>query len=159
ALGATTTTKIEIDGNLTIVGGRIQLAGPSSNFDKIVSGSLSATLNLDGVFLDGAGVIGNSGLTLNIASGTTVHADQTSGILAISGTIINAGTMEGTNSAPLVLRSGITSNGTIIVDDHARVLIDGTITASGILEPGTNSLVHVTGSASMVNNVDSFGSP
>src|SRR5262249_27355411 len=119
ALGATTTTKIEIDGNLTIVGGCIQLAGPSSNFDKIVSGSLSATLNLDGVFLDGAGVIGNSGLTLNIDSGTTVDADQSSGILVISGTITNAGTIEGTNSATLDLPSGINNNGTIIVDDHA----------------------------------------
>src|SRR5262249_57556036 len=100
ALGATTTTKIEIDGNLTIVGGCIQLAGPSSNFDKIVSGSLSATLNLDGVFLDGAGVIGNSGLTLNIDSGTTVDADQSSGILVITGTIPNARPIEATTTPP-----------------------------------------------------------
>ena len=164
ALGATTTTKIQIDGNVTIVAGHILLAGPNSSFDEIVSGSLSATLNLDGVFLDGAGVIGgNSGLTLNIDSGSTVDADQVVSLLSIStigGTITNDGTMEATNDGLLDLPSAIDNNGTILASS-GEVIISNTITGSGIVElssAGTfGTLVDVNATGAVTNNVEFVG--
>jgi hypothetical protein len=136
ALGATTTTKIQINGNFTIIGGSIELAGTNSGFDEITSGNSAATLNLDGVFVDGAGVIGNSGLTLNIDSGSTVDADQVVSLLSIStigGTITNDGTMEATNDGFLDLPSAIDNNGTILASS-GEVIISNTITGSGIVE-------------------------
>jgi hypothetical protein len=102
-LGASVNTKIEVAGNVTITGGgRIQLAGSDPNFDEIVSDGQAATLNLDGVTLDGAGLIDDSNMALNIQQGAVVDSDVAGGRLSLStgGSITNAGTIEAPTAVP-----------------------------------------------------------
>ena len=153
ALGASAATKIEIAGNLTVSGGgRIQFGGGNAAFDEIVSDGLPATLNLDGGTLDGAGIVGDSNLTLNIEQGAVVSADR--GVLSLSaGAITNAGTLEATNASFLDLPSPITNDGVIVADGAAQATIGGAITGTGVVELGPHGRVDVTGTASVFNNI------
>jgi hypothetical protein len=158
ALGNTTTTKIEIAGNLTISGdGRISLDGNNPSLDEIVSDGKAATLTLDGVTLDGGAkaTIGDVNLTLNINSGSLVIADKGIGDVLFfnSPHINNAGTIEATNNGRLSFGFGVSVNntGTIVVQ-HGELDVGSTIFDSGIIEIG-DGLMDVTGFSTVTNNV------
>ena len=108
-------TKIEIAGKVTIEGsGQILLGGSMSDEDSIVSNGLSATLNLDGGTLSGAGNLGDAHLTLKIEAGTTVKA--TGSILDINtgaNTVTNAGLIVSTGGA-LGVQSAVQNIGAVL---------------------------------------------
>jgi hypothetical protein len=164
ALGASTATKIEIAGNVTInqgPGARIQLGGPSSSFDEILSNGLPVVLDINGGTLDGAGMIGDANLTVKIEQGTLVNSDTAGGILNFrSPSITNAGTLEATNNGRLnfTINSTLANNGTIVVE-QGELDLGGTVTGSGTIEFGGGSLIDVNGTANVINDFVFTGGP
>ena len=157
ALGASMATKIEIAGNVTInqgPGARIQLGGPTSSFDEILSNGLPVVLNINGGMLDGAGMIGDPNLTLNIEAGTVVNSDA-GGILNFSSPVIsNAGTLEATNHGMLnfTIPTTVANSGTIVVE-QGELDIGGTINGSGTIEVGCGSLIDAPATAKVINDI------
>ena len=118
-------TKLEIAGNVTINGsatGTILLGGTGTGTDRILSDGNTASLTLTNQLLKGAGTVGDSHLTLNVQSGSTVDADISGQPLALStgsNTIDNAGLMETLNGfggagGNLDLSSPVDNTGTIL---------------------------------------------
>jgi hypothetical protein len=132
-------TELQILGNVTIVPSAINgnniiaLTGSDPEDDEIVSKGGPAALTVSNETLKGAGTVGDSNLTLTIASGSVVDADSSGAILALntgSNTIDNQGTMEATNGADLSIESFVDSTGTIqalggVVDDST--IIEGSV--------------------------------
>jgi hypothetical protein len=136
-------TTLEIAGNTTITSAGaasdtsniIVLAGSTSH-DAIKSDGSTATLTLTNQFLKGAGTVGDSHLTLNVGSGSTVDADTTGQTLALgtgNNTINNAGLMETNNGGQLGLDSPVDNTGVILAAD-GTVFVLAPITGSGLVE-------------------------
>ena len=120
-------TKLEIAGKLTISGsahaGFIDLTGSDAQTgDEIVSDGHAATLTLINQTLKGAGVVGDSDLTINNVSGT-IEANISGETLALGG--VSAGPQHQQRGHPEA------TNGGILEDLFAAVDNTGTITASG----------------------------
>ena len=105
-------------------------------------GSGSATVVNEGITFDGYGGFGGSITLINKVAGT-IDADVSTDpfILDTSQTITNAGTLEATNSATLLIENGsVTNTGTIQaaaesqVDLSNETISGGTLTGNGVFE-------------------------
>jgi hypothetical protein len=88
--------------------------------------------NLDNT-IHGAGIIGPN---LNLVNEATIVGDSPAGALTINtgrGRISNSGLMEGTTPEGLIIVSNVANSGTLqAFGENARLVIDGTITNSGL---------------------------
>ena len=160
-------TKLEIAGKLTISGsahaGFIDLAGSDAQTgDEIVSDGHAATLTLINQTLKGAGVVGDSDLTINNVSGT-IEAN-------ISGEtprawrspcrapeISNGGTLEATNGGILEdLFAAVDNTGTITASGGGIVLFGQAVSGSGAIDIGAGGVVEFV--STIAGNVTFTGS-
>jgi hypothetical protein len=151
ALSDGSATNIEIAGNVTIQGsGQILFGGSRPDDDVIVSNGLSATLNLDGGTLSGAGNLGDAHLTLNIEAGTTVKAtgpffDINTG----ANTVTNAGLIIVSADGGLSIQSAVQNTGTVLATSP-----DGSL--SFVAQGNTNGPTGVI--LALGGNIGLFGS-
>jgi probable HAF family extracellular repeat protein len=120
-------------------------------------GSGSSTVVNDGITFDGYGGFGDSITVINNVAGT-IDADVSTDpfILDTSQTITNAGTLEATNGATLLIENGsVTNTGTIQaaadsqVDLSNETISGGTLTGNGVFE--------ITGSSTIDGNANLIG--
>ena len=147
-------TEIDLAGNLTLTGaGKVQLSDNSQNYIAGAGGSATLT-NIDNT-IAGAGQIG-SGVALNNATGGTIDATGASNSLVIATTAnTNAGLMEATGPAGLVLRfTAITGPGTIAapVANSVVDLQSASITGGTLLD-ANGGVIQTIDRGSVVNDV------
>jgi len=109
---------LAIEGNLTLLsfGGTIEMQGSDPAKDAITSTVGSASLTLDGGTLEGAGVVGDVNLTINLGAGALVNANGGGTLAFESGstvTIASGAEMEATPGGILLLTDNVANNGTI----------------------------------------------
>ncbi|MGA2942736.1 MAG: hypothetical protein ABSE50_11935, partial [Xanthobacteraceae bacterium] len=160
-------TKLEIAGKLTISGsthaGFIELAGSNAQTgDEIVSDGHAATLTLINQTLKGAGVVGDSDLTIDNVSGT-IEANIAGETLALGGLlagapeISNGGTLEATNGGYLEdLFAPVDNTGTITASGGGIVLFGQAVSGSGAIDIGAGGAVEFV--SSLAGNVTFTGS-
>ncbi len=146
-------TKLEIAGKLTISGsahaGFIDLTGSDAQTgDEIVSDGHAATLTLINQTLKGAGVVGDSDLTINNVSGT-IEANISGETLALGGVsagpqISNGGTLEATNGGILEdLFAAVDNTGTITASGGGIVIFGQAVSGSGAIDIGAGGVVEL----------------
>ncbi len=161
------TTKLEIAGNVTINGsstGAIVLEGNDPAFDSILSDGKTASLTLVNQTLKGAGVVGDTNLTLDVSSGSVIDADvpllaaNSSPLFLNTGsnTIMNAGTLETTNGGTLEVMSAVDNTGTILSSGTGNVELFGSVTGPGTIDVGAGSFLALEG-GSVSGNVNFTG--
>jgi hypothetical protein len=167
-------TEIEISANTAITGGGgagglIALGGLNGtgavSEDQIVSdGSDNATLTLANETLKGAGTVGDTHLTLDVASGSVIDADislfaaNTASLFLNTGshTITNAGTIETTNGGTLEIMSPVDNTGTILSSGTGNLELFGPVSGSGTIDVGADSFLALEG-GSVSGNVNFTG--
>jgi len=149
--GSSETTKMEIAGNVTfsssssgfLVFNAISLGGSNPEDDEIVSDGKAASLTLANQTLMGAGLVGDSYLTLNNESGSVIDATNPGQMLSLdtgSHTITNQGTLEA-DSGELGIGSTVGNTGAISALDGGSVFALAPITGSGAVNIGQNSIL------------------
>ena len=131
-------TGLEIIGTTTLNGsGSVTLGDGGPNF--IGSNGFAAILVNGGNTIAGAGLIGDTHLTLVNEQGGVIDGNSTTGALTLntgtrlffggSRSIANAGLIEGTTAQGLVIVSNVSNSGTLAASGtNARLQIDGTVT-------------------------------
>src|SRR5262249_52435382 len=83
-----------------------------------------------------------------------VAADQTGGVLSLSGeAITNAGMIEADNGGFLGINAPTVANSGTIMVTNGEATIGSVVTGLGAIELGPNSLTRMTNAASIINNI------
>ena len=155
--GAGQNTVLQIVGNTTLSGtGTVQMNVAAGGGNAIIQQSGgSFTLTNGGNTIQGAGVIGNGGLTF--VNTATVDANASGQTLALNGSggVTNTATLEATGGGTLNIQTGITNTGGTITANGGTVnnfnsITGGTLTSTGastFQSVGTGTLTNVTISA------------
>src|SRR4029077_11392140 len=97
--------------------------------DEIISDGHATTLTLIKQTIQGAGVIGDSFLTLDIMSGSIIDANTSLGALYLGyldfnpTAVTNGGTIEATNGGTLFIEQNINNTGTVLASGGGEVTV------------------------------------
>jgi hypothetical protein len=148
-------TRMLLSGNLSLTNsGTVQFSDNGNNF--ISSNAGAVTLTNNGNLIEGSGQIGDGNVSIDNAAGGTIDATGTHAALILqSGNDFNAGLIEDTGPAGLLLRSAsITGLGTIaaMVTNSVVSLQSASITG-GTLQDANGGVIQEIDRGSVINNV------
>ena len=147
-------TRLLSSGSVTLTGtGVVQLSNNSQNF--VYTSGTAATLINAGNTIEGAGQIGDSGLSLNNEAGGTVDATAPTQLIIFGNSDINAGLLEDTGPSDLLLTTTTISNsGTIAAPNKgSTVNLQSAAIAGGTLADANGGVIQVIDRGSSLDNV------
>ena len=135
-------TQLEIDADVLLTGnGKVTLSGLNP---RIVSDGSAASLINDGNTISGDGTIGDNNLTLVNDSNGVIDANRSTLALSIntgSNAVSNAGTIEATAGAFLLIECPIVNTGKIIADNGTVDLFDAPTGSGSLVIEGSGNMV------------------
>lgn len=149
-------SRMGLSANTTLVGGgqvNLSTTGGSMAIIQQQSGGLTLT-NQDNA-IQGAGVIGNGGLTVINGVSGTINANLSGQALSLNGTggVVNQGLLTGTSGGTLNVQSNVDNTGGQITANGGNVLINSTITGGTLSSSGGGVLGTTANQTAVLNGV------
>ena len=150
-------TQLDMGGTAPVTltgGGVIQLSDNSNNSIDGIGGTVTLT-NVNNTIL-GAGQIGPNLTLVNQAAGTIDASATNNALVLASDAITNAGLLEATGAAPLIIRStSVTNSGTIQAAAAGDVVdLQSASISGGLLLAANGGVIQETDRGSVLTNVD-----